>query len=182
MYEIISRETAGLFWTSGNTAINQSYIKGLTVHYTGAAIMPSMKSIDDVFTYLTNLQDAYVNKAGFVDIPYSFAISNVTDEIIELRGFGIQSEHSRSNQLNNTFMSVLWLGAVRDVPNENAKVALERLVDILTERYNRKMLVEADDCGEPMYQFITSTEPKWKIPKRKVRKWSRKKKKIIKQT
>ena len=79
-------------------------------------------------------------------------------------------------------MSVLWLGAVRDVPNENAKVALERLVDILTERYNRKMLVEADDCGEPMYKFITSTEPKWKIPKRKVSKWSRKKKKIIKQT
>lgn len=179
MYEIISRETAGLFDTRGNTAINQAHIKGLSVHYTGAAIMPSMKSIDDVFLRLINLQKAYVEGAGFVDIPFSFAISNVTDEIIELRGFGIQSEHSHKNQLNNTFMSVVWLGGVRDVPNNNAKDALERLVDILTERYNRKILVLADDCGKPMYEFITSTEPKWMKPRRKVRQWSIKKK-IIK--
>jgi len=175
MYEVISRETAGLFDTRGNTAINQTYIKGLSVHYTGAAIMPSMKSIDDVFNYLTNLQNVYVNMNGFVDIPYSFAISNVTDEIIELRGFGIQSEHHHNNQLNDTFMSVLWLCGVRDVPNNNAKDALERLVDIISERYDRKILVLADDCGKPMYEFITSTEPKWMTPKRKVRQWSKKK-------
>jgi hypothetical protein len=177
MYEIISRERAGLIDPLNTTYINQSYIKGLAVHYTGAAVVPSMKSIDDIFEYLNNLQLMYMNRAGWDDIPYSFAISNTSNEIIELRGFETKSEHSHIEQLNNTFVSVLWLGGVRDEPNYNAKQALERLVDIMTERYKRKIIVNAEDCGEPMYTFITSTEPRWTKPKRKkVAKWLKKKK------
>ena len=44
MYDIISRERAGLLDPKKRTPINESYIKGLTVHYTGAAVSPSTKS------------------------------------------------------------------------------------------------------------------------------------------
>ena len=183
MYDIISRERAGLKEPRKRTAINESYIKGLTVHYTGAARSPSMKNIDDVFKYLKNIQTDHMAGRGWDDIGYSFAISNQSDEIIELRGFGVYSAHSGKSQINKTFISVVWLGGVNDTPNDNAKDALERLVSIIEEKYNKKIMVTGHRdhkatqcCGTPMYEWITGSEPNWKKPKRKVSKWQIKKK------
>jgi hypothetical protein len=183
MYDIISRERAGLKEPRKRTAINESYIKGLTVHYTGAARSPSMKNIDDVFKYLKNIQTDHMVGRGWDDIGYSFAISNQSDEIIELRGFGVYSAHSGKSQINKTFISVVWLGGVNDTPNDNAKDALERLVSIIEEKYNKKIMVTGHRdhkatqcCGTPMYEWITGSEPNWKKPKRKVSKWQIKKK------
>lgn len=189
MYDIISRERAGLLDPKKSTPINESYIKGLTVHYTGAAVSPSIKDIDDVFNYLQAIQKDHIDRNKWDDIGYSFAISDVSDEIIELRGFGKYSAHSGRTQINKTFVSVVWLGGVSDYPNANAKKALERLVDIMEERYNRKIMVTGHKdhkptqcCGTPMYEWIHSDKPKWKQPKKKaVKKWSkvRKKYKIL---
>ena len=48
--------------------------------------------------------------------------------------------------------------------------------------YNKKIMVTGHRdhkatqcCGDPMYEWITSDSPRWKKPKRKVSKWSRKK-------
>lgn len=185
MYDIISRERAGLLDPKKSTPINESYIKGLTVHYTGAAVSPSIKDIDDVFNYLQAIQKDHMDRNKWDDIGYSFAISDVSDEIIELRGFGKYSAHSGRTQINKTFVSVVWLGGVSDYPNANAKKALERLVDIMEERYNRKIMVTGHKdhkptqcCGTPMYEWIHSDKPKWKQPKKKaVKKWSKVKKK-----
>lgn len=188
MYDIISRERAGLLDPKKSTPINESYVKGLTVHYTGAAVTPSMKDIDDVFSYLKAIQKDHMGRNKWDDIGYSFAISNVSDEIIELRGFGKYSAHSGRTQINKTFVSVVWLGGITDYPNANAKKALERLVDIMEERYNKKIMVTGHKdhkptqcCGTPMYEWIHSDKPKWKQPKKAVKKWSkvRKKYKIL---
>ena len=48
MYDIISRERAGLLEPRRTIFIDESYTKGLTIHDTGAAIIPSIKNIDDV--------------------------------------------------------------------------------------------------------------------------------------
>ena len=182
MYDVIKREVAGLVEPRKRSYVNESYTKGLTVHYTGAARSPSMKNIDDVFKYLQNIQKDHMVSRGWDDIGYSFAISNTTNEIIELRGFGVYSAHSGKSQINKTFLSVVWLGGVSDKPNDNAKEALENLVEIIEAKYNKKIMVTGHRdhkatqcCGTPMYEWITSDSPRWKKPKRKVSKWSRKK-------
>ena len=153
MYDIISRERAGLKEPRKRTAINESYIKGLTVHYTGAARSPSMKNIDDVFKYLKNIQTDHMVGRGWDDIGYSFAISNQSDEIIELRGFGVYSAHSGKSQINKTFISVVWLGGVNDTPNDNAKDALddkngEKYIFIDTILINKNLnIVLKDNAG-----------------------------------
>jgi len=184
MYDIISRERAGLLDPKKRTPINESYIKGLTVHYTGAAVSPSMHDIDDVFHYLQSIQKDHMDNRNWDDIGYSFAISNVSDEIIELRGFGVYSAHSGVTQINKTFVSVVWLGGISDAPNDNAKRAVERLVDIMQEKNNKKIMVTGHKdhkatqcCGVQMYEWIHSEEPKWKKPKKAVLKWSKVKKK-----
>ena len=179
MYDVIKREVAGLKEPKKRSYVNESYIKGLTVHYTGAARSPSMKNIDDVFKYLKNIQKDHMVSRGWDDIGYSFAISNATNEIIELRGFGVYSAHSGKSQINKTFLSVVWLGGVPDKPNDNAKEALENLVEIIEAKYNKKIMVTGHRdnkatqcCGDQMYEWITSDSPRWKKPKRKASKWS----------
>ena len=131
MYDIISRERAGLVEPVDRIYLKKSYIKGLTVHYTGAARNPSMNDIDDVFDYLQNMQNKHIKQHGWNDIKYSFAISNVSNEIISLRGFDIMSEHSDKPQMNKTFLSCLWVGGDEDIPNDYAKEALENLVELI---------------------------------------------------
>ena len=55
MYDVISRERAGLLEPRRQIFIDETHTKGLTVHNTGAAVIPSIKNIDDVFVYLINL-------------------------------------------------------------------------------------------------------------------------------
>ena len=100
MYDIISRERAGLKEPRKRSYVNETHTKGLTVHYTGAARSPSMNDIDDVFKYLQNIQKDHMQSRGWDDIGYSFAISNVSNEIINLRGFGVYSAHSGKSQIN----------------------------------------------------------------------------------
>tara|TARA_R100001463_G_scaffold88118_1_gene142777 strand:+ start:316 stop:891 length:576 start_codon:yes stop_codon:yes gene_type:complete len=175
MYDIISRERAGLLEPRRTIFIDESYTKGLTVHNTGAAVIPSIKNIDDVFTYLINLQRQDMNIFGYDDIRYSFAISNVTNEIVTLRGFGVYSEHTSKPQINRTFLSVLWLGGINDNPNENALEALDNLVEIISTKYKKNIMVDTENSGDILYEWITSDSPRWKKPKRKASKWSMKK-------
>ena len=172
MYDIISRERAGLLEPRRTIFIDESYTKGLTVHNTGAAVIPSIKNIDDVFTYLINLQRQDMYIFGYDDIRYSFAISNVTNEIVTLRGFGVYSEHTKKPQINRTFLSVLWLGGLNDKPNENALEALDNLVEIISTKYKKNIMVDTENSGDILYEWITSDSPRWKKPKRKASKWS----------
>ena len=172
MYDVISRERAGLLEPTRQIFIDETHTKGLTVHNTGAAVIPSIKNIDDVFVYLINLQRQDMNIFGYDDIRYSFAISNITNEIVSLRGFGVYSEHTDKPQLNRTFLSVLWLGGLNDKPNNNALEALENLVEIISAKYNKNIMVDTKKSGDTMDKWIMSDSPRWKKSKRKVSKWS----------
>lgn len=181
MYEIISRDYVGLREPKAVTPVNASYIKGLTVHYTGQDYQSIYNSITDVFDKLKSIQKFHMDTRGWSDIGYSFAVSNFSSEVIELRGFDVYSAHSGNTQINKTFASVVWLGGLQDQPNELAKSAIERLHRIMEEKYNRKIMVtghkdhKATQCpGVLMYDWLNSASPQWKRPK--VKKWQKVKK------
>lgn len=186
MYEIIGRDYVGLKEPKSVTPINPSYIKGLTVHYTGESYQSIYNSITDVFGKLQSIQKFHMDSRGWSDIGYSFAVSNFSSEIIELRGFDVYSAHSGNTQINKTFASVVWLGGIQDVPNQLAKMAIERLHRIMEEKYNRKIMVtghkdhKATACpSASMYDWINSASPAWKQPKRKTWQKTPKKFKIL---
>jgi len=181
MYEIVSRETIGLREPKSRSAINPSYVKGLTVHYTGDPYETQLDYIDDVFRKLKNIQKFHMDDRGWADIGYSFAVSNYNTEIFELRGFDVYSAHSGVTQINKTFASVVWLGGQKDIPNDNAKKAIERLQQIMSDKYNKKIMVTGHRdhkntlCpSASMYEWLTSVEPSWKKKKVKKKRWSKK--------
>ena len=76
----------------------------------------------------------------------------------------------------------MWLGGQKDIPNDNAKKAIERLQQIMSDKYNKKIMVTGHRdhkktlCpSASMYEWLTSVEPSWKIKKVKKKRWSRKK-------